>query len=604
MASPARIDELRKKFDENPRRYFAPLANEYRKLGDLDQAIFICQEYLPQQPGHMSGHIVYGQALYEAKQLDEARAVFETALTLDPENLIALRHLGDIANGVGDSGAARAWYQRVLEADPRNEEIATLLNSLLSAPAAESPEGAGPAGSPAQERYSQGGIAAVGEEAPPAEPEAAGPAPPPAHEPESRYAPDPVAEQPPVAQPAAAAADELFDISELDIGGETIGSARPKAAAEIPKPEPSPETDELVAAEFAAVFEPDHLAVTGFQDDAIHPGVASRDDSDAAAFPDGSAQVRPTPSDLAVETVAETVVETIAETAAVGGSSAPSPPELESNAGVEPYAEPSPQQEPIAAEADGPVPAAPFVTETMAELYMRQGHRSQAVAIYRELLEQRPDDEALRARLVALETPRTSSVAQSRPREVPGALAAEGPSIREALRHMFWEWSAPAAPETGASDTVDQETADDAPAPDADDVIDYAEPREIETSNGGIGSIDALFPAEHAEADLAMAMLFADAYRVEDGESPLRGVPAHRATSELSLEQVFRGEGQPRKDTPVAGQPAGLAFDQFFAGGSSGAVADAAAEPVAGADAALAEDVEAFNAWLQGLKKP
>ncbi len=65
MASSARIDELRKKFDENPRRYFAPLANEYRKAGDLDQAILICQEYLPQQPGHMSGHIVYGQALYE-----------------------------------------------------------------------------------------------------------------------------------------------------------------------------------------------------------------------------------------------------------------------------------------------------------------------------------------------------------------------------------------------------------------------------------------------------------------------------------------------------------------------------------------------------------
>src|SRR3954451_4078751 len=123
-ASSARIDELRKKFDENPRRYFAPLANEYRKAGDLEQAIFICQEYLPQQPGHMSGHIVYGQALYEAGRMDEARGVFETALTLDPENLIALRHLGDIAKTTNDVGSARNWYLRVLEVDPRNEEIA------------------------------------------------------------------------------------------------------------------------------------------------------------------------------------------------------------------------------------------------------------------------------------------------------------------------------------------------------------------------------------------------------------------------------------------------------------------------------------------------
>jgi tetratricopeptide (TPR) repeat protein len=135
MASSARIDELRKKFDENPRRYFAPLANEYRKAGDLDQAIFICQEYLPQQPGHMSGHIVYAQTLYEMGRHEEAKAVFETALSLDPENLIALRHLGDIARQAGDSNAARIWYQRVLEADPRNEEIAQIMISLLAEPA-------------------------------------------------------------------------------------------------------------------------------------------------------------------------------------------------------------------------------------------------------------------------------------------------------------------------------------------------------------------------------------------------------------------------------------------------------------------------------------
>ena len=139
MSSSARIDELRKKFDENPRRYFAPLANEYRKVGDFDQAIFICQEYLPQQPGHMSGHIVFGQALFEAKRLPEAKTVFETALTLDPENLIALRHLADISRDLGDTTAARAWYERVLQADPRNEEIAGIMSSMPAAKTVETP---------------------------------------------------------------------------------------------------------------------------------------------------------------------------------------------------------------------------------------------------------------------------------------------------------------------------------------------------------------------------------------------------------------------------------------------------------------------------------
>src|SRR5487761_2782301 len=147
MASSARIDELKKKFDENPRRYFAPLANEYRKAGDPDQAIAICREFLPQQPGHMSGHIVYGQALFDAQQFEEAKSVFDMALSLDPENLIALRYLGDISRGLGDVDAARAWYQRVLDADPRNDEIAAVLTSLAeAAPAPATPPDAAPEG--------------------------------------------------------------------------------------------------------------------------------------------------------------------------------------------------------------------------------------------------------------------------------------------------------------------------------------------------------------------------------------------------------------------------------------------------------------------------
>ena len=130
MASSPKIDDLKKKFDENPRRYFAPLANEYRKAGQIDQAIAICREYLPQQPGHMSGHIVFGQALFEAKQMDEAKTVFETALSLDPENLIALKHLGDITLGTGDMEAAKGWYKRVLDADPRNEEAQAQMKRL------------------------------------------------------------------------------------------------------------------------------------------------------------------------------------------------------------------------------------------------------------------------------------------------------------------------------------------------------------------------------------------------------------------------------------------------------------------------------------------
>lgn len=136
MSTNARLEELKRKFEENPRRYFAPLANEYRKQGDLTQAITICRAHLPNQPGHISGHIVLAQALYESRELPESRQIFEQALELDPENLIALRSLGDIARAQGEAAAARSWYLRVLDADPRNEEIAGLLREVAAEEAA------------------------------------------------------------------------------------------------------------------------------------------------------------------------------------------------------------------------------------------------------------------------------------------------------------------------------------------------------------------------------------------------------------------------------------------------------------------------------------
>jgi len=130
MAENSRIDDLRKRYHENPRRFFAPLANEYRKAGFLDRAILLCQKHLAEQPDNMNGQVVFGQTLFEAGQLAEAREPFTAALGLDPENLIALRHLGDIARLEGDADTARGWYVKVLELDRRNSEVLDLLQEV------------------------------------------------------------------------------------------------------------------------------------------------------------------------------------------------------------------------------------------------------------------------------------------------------------------------------------------------------------------------------------------------------------------------------------------------------------------------------------------
>lgn len=133
MDGTGRIDELEKKFIENPRRFFAPLANEYRKAGNPHQAIAICRAHLGQLPGHMSGQIVYGQALYEAGEYDEARTVFENALAMDRENLIALKHLGDLALRDGEAAAARQFYSKLLEIDPQDAMVTAIVNEIDAA---------------------------------------------------------------------------------------------------------------------------------------------------------------------------------------------------------------------------------------------------------------------------------------------------------------------------------------------------------------------------------------------------------------------------------------------------------------------------------------
>jgi tetratricopeptide (TPR) repeat protein len=534
MAGPSRIDELRKKFDENPRRYFAPLANEYRKLGDFDQAIFICQEFLPQQPGHMSGHIVYGQALFEAGRHDEARTVFETALALDPENLIALRHLGDIARAHGDSETARAWYRRVLESDPRNEEIAGILSSLdteematppvaMQPDAATSEAGASTSAEPLETQTAMGSAA----------PELAIPA-----------SSDPVVDEPLTSAPSETTFDELAKLF-------TTSEAAPAPPAD----------DESLGL--------------------IHEGEdvlshASQAIVDAAVA--GKAPAAPSPEPAAAESPTFSVpfLETL-------GTAEPPPTP----------AAPAPREEP-AAEAEKPSDsAAAFVTETMAELYLRQGHHELAVDVYRKLIALRPDDAALRARLRELEAP-------SAPAAAPRAAAAAeaGPTIREFLasiadfRLRGPQGDASERSEQGrasaATETIDSRTA----APNGEATVGTSLHSLFADAEGRLATENVVSPGPTAPADLPLLDTTAD-------QGGLRGRPATQAATELSLDHVFR-HATPASGT---GTPSSFSFDQFFSQQAHRDSAPAESESPAEGSGGSSDDIQQFNAWLEGLKK-
>lgn len=442
MASTARIEELRKKYEENQRRYFAPLANEYRKAGQLEEAIALCRAWLPQQPGHMSGHIVFGQTLFEAGELPEARTVFETALDLDPENLIALRHLGDIARRHGEVESARSWYRRVLDADPRNDEISALMMQLdsLSHPATEpvhpedaeigvlavefeadlagasmSAEAAAWSGTPdagdAAPAYPQGADSddAATSGAAAADPAASGSDIASIADNAARDAAAALFDDPPSGgREEAAQASLEMDVRLSGVEGsfDALVSSEPDAESAARAYGEEPGTGmEPAAAGAAASQGNDETAGSGDPGDLSSAGAGTLADSFLASSGESGdvpvhSATASVQNDIAADSVANELGLEVMEFI---------PPPR--NATRAPTADTNPLEGHFLADASVATgtPQA-FVTETMAELYLRQGFRDEALGVYRQLLQQSPGDEALRDRVAQLEKGSSSSL--------------------------------------------------------------------------------------------------------------------------------------------------------------------------------------------------
>ena len=127
----AKIQELEERHAEDPQgRYLVALANEYRKAGEIDHAEQLLQERLRQTPGYLSAHIVLGRCFADRGALDAAGEEFLYVLSIDPQNLIALRSLGEIAFGAGRHDEAQRWYRELLAVDPMNEDARLALAQM------------------------------------------------------------------------------------------------------------------------------------------------------------------------------------------------------------------------------------------------------------------------------------------------------------------------------------------------------------------------------------------------------------------------------------------------------------------------------------------
>lgn len=140
LDAPAALDTeiqlLERRHAEHPDgRFFVPLADRYRKLGDPGRAERLLREGLQRLPDYVSARIVLGRCLADVGRGEEAESEFRAVLAADPQNLLALRNLGELAAAAGRHEEASRWYGDLLAVDPMNEDARRALDALSTEPA-------------------------------------------------------------------------------------------------------------------------------------------------------------------------------------------------------------------------------------------------------------------------------------------------------------------------------------------------------------------------------------------------------------------------------------------------------------------------------------
>lgn len=618
MAYTSEIEKLERRWLENPKgRNFAPLADAYRKAGELDRAIDLCKSGLELHPDYVSAHIVYGRCLIDQKNDVGATEVFQKVLQLDPENILALRILSEIAERTEQYDAGVDWLTRLIAADPMNGDAGESLTRMR--------------GKAAQAKA------------------AAPPPPPPA--------------------PAAAGTTDLgVERTSLTedlpprlslVDAMTTPMEKPDFALERASGVVEPiDADKLVDADRLVEAEPELPGQGKVSSPNASLGLESFDGIDfsaaggAAAPMEGMMSDEPAPQraeDVQIEGLARTQYEgsgmfkleqPLLESTATPHLEPDGPPvslplimpdDVEPAGAEAPLAPPPapPAPPPPPAPAPPPAPprssrlslitdtaddvgaadtatlsqAEPVLTETMAELYLQQGHKDDALRVYQALLSRRPGDARLAARVRELDGSEEAAVLTS----VPARAPASGLSLGAFLKKILG--ARPGAP---AADRLPEQ--------------------------GGM-------PGPRVTSGATPQSMLAEAFDEEPPLGPPPGSPSRPAADSLSLDAVF-GEESGRSSMPATMSPpeaaasapdldpapapvpapppaaasnakGGFSFDDFF-GSGGGAPAPEPAAPVPAAPSPAprpssrqsrptpppedAGDLDQFQAWLKGLK--
>jgi len=489
VAYTSEIEKLEARFNDNPKgRNFAPLADAYRKAGLIDNAIALCQNGLQLHPDYVSAHIVYARCLVDKKDDAAAAGVFKKVLELDGENIIALRALAELAGRNGRHEKEAEWLSRLLNADPMNgdaaEALARARGKFAVKPAAAAPT----------QPMRKSDFAIEHEERESSLTELSSKPRPSTGAPIVENAEDAISFNP--GAHAAAKADGLEVQEEVELNAQ-----------------------EIEQVEIEGLARTQYEGSGMFKLDAPHP---RRDSGQTAPELDESLPHVDLPLIMPDESPVRSSVQP-------PPPHKPPPPPPPSRATRVPAAV-ALSDDDGAADTATLSRAEPVLTETMAELYLKQGHQQDALRVYQALLAQRPNDAKLRSKIEQLS---------------PGGKKRSGVSARGFLKGILSGRGAPEPP----------------PEPESTLAAAFG----VAGPAGPAGSPGE--PSHPAHDSISLDSVF--------GEEGVRG-SATGATGKKGETVGSGGRGgaaasQPHGPPAEGEKTGGFSFDEFFAGGKQAA---------------------------------
>jgi tetratricopeptide (TPR) repeat protein len=140
MSNSARIESLRRRVQQDPSSIaFAQLAEEYRRAGQLQEAVDTSRAGLEVHPAYHSARVTLGRALLELSQFEEAQRELEQVLKSAPENLAAIKGLAEAHHRQGSLAAALTQYRAALAIARHDPDLEHAVKDLERRVEPESP---------------------------------------------------------------------------------------------------------------------------------------------------------------------------------------------------------------------------------------------------------------------------------------------------------------------------------------------------------------------------------------------------------------------------------------------------------------------------------